>query len=153
MVTRSPRESDLGDALRRLYEPGAAVPPDVDDAMRRAFAEHFAAPRPLARFRWARPAAAAAIVLVGLAVWAVVPRSAPHAGAPLATLDRADLDANGKVDILDAFDLARGIESGRRLDLALHDVNGDGVVDFRDVDMIAHRAVSLDVHLEGGVGG
>ncbi|MCP3906226.1 MAG: hypothetical protein GY715_21595 [Planctomycetes bacterium] len=159
MVTRSSHEPDpapvdLGDALRRLYEPETTVPADVDRSLRAAFDEHFAAQPVVTTIRWwTRPAAIAAIVLVGLAVWAVVPRTAPHARIPTAIVDRADVDRSGKVDILDAFDLARGLQAGLALDPALHDVNTDGVVDARDVDVIACRAVSIGVRLEGGVGG
>ena len=56
---------------------------------------------------------------------------------------REDFDRDGRVDILDAFALARRIEEGgessRRWDL-----NEDGAVDRRDVDAIAMAAVSLE---------
>ena len=62
-----------------------------------------------------------------------------HPGSVL----REDLTGDGKVDVLDAFFLARQIKNGGPLDLKW-DVNGDGVVDQRDVDWIASKAVSLE---------
>jgi hypothetical protein len=55
---------------------------------------------------------------------------------------REDLNRDGKVDILDSFALARELKSGRSLPASM-DVNGDGVVDERDVTSIAGRAVVL----------
>jgi len=55
---------------------------------------------------------------------------------------REDLNRDGKVDILDSFALARELKSGRALPKGL-DVNGDGVVDERDVTSIAAHAVAL----------
>jgi hypothetical protein len=47
------------------------------------------------------------------------------------------------VDILDAFALARQLKQGGSGNLQL-DVNGDGVVDERDVAALAARAVKLE---------
>jgi hypothetical protein len=55
---------------------------------------------------------------------------------------REDLNRDGKVDILDSFALARELKSGRSLPKSL-DVNGDGIVDERDVTSVAARAVAL----------
>jgi hypothetical protein len=53
-----------------------------------------------------------------------------------------DLNGDGRVDILDAFVLARRLEQGpvanRKLDL-----NGDGLVDRHDVEVLATHAVRL----------
>ena len=51
------------------------------------------------------------------------------------------------MDILDAFALARRLETGETLDIAL-DLTRDGSVDGADVDAIAMRAVKLN----GGTG-
>ena len=56
---------------------------------------------------------------------------------------QADIDRNGEVNILDAFTLARHIESRQPLS-QLWDLNGDGLVDRRDVDTIAMAAVRLN---------
>ncbi len=56
---------------------------------------------------------------------------------------REDLNHDGKVDILDAFTLAKQIKSGAPLKSAL-DINGDSVIDSRDFETIAAHAVKLD---------
>ena len=56
---------------------------------------------------------------------------------------REDVNQDGKVDILDAFILARELKSGPATDPNL-DVNGDGVINHRDIEVIAARAVSLE---------
>ncbi len=53
-----------------------------------------------------------------------------------------DIDLNGRVDILDAFKLARYVESSERTEKKW-DVNGDGLVNNDDVDMVAFAAVRL----------
>ncbi len=58
--------------------------------------------------------------------------------------DRADIDHNGRVDILDAFALARRLQQGSQRGV---DINGDGVVNKADVDAIASQAVKW----KGGV--
>ena len=90
-------------------------------------------PRPIAARRWVRVAAAAAVVVAAL--WAVpkVFRTAVPGG----------VDQSGRIDILNAFQLARRVARSERLD-ATWDVTGDGVVDGVDVDAIAQRAVALD---------
>ena len=52
-----------------------------------------------------------------------------------------DLDGNGRVDILDAFAVAREIRSGRNQ--SEFDINGDGRLTQADVNEIAQRAVTL----------
>jgi len=47
------------------------------------------------------------------------------------------------VDMLDAFALARELQQGRTPRPQL-DLNGDGVVDERDVEVLAARAVTLE---------
>jgi hypothetical protein len=54
--------------------------------------------------------------------------------------ERADIDRNGHVDILDAFDLARRIQHGSS---PAADINGDGIINKADVDAIAAQAVKL----------
>lgn len=54
---------------------------------------------------------------------------------------RADLDRSGRVDVLDAFLLARKLAAGTAG--PEFDLNGDGVVDRRDVDLAANQAVRL----------
>ena len=55
---------------------------------------------------------------------------------------REDFDRNGRVDILDAFGLARGLE-GTAAPGPEWDLDGNGIVDRRDVDLMAMAAVRL----------
>jgi hypothetical protein len=55
---------------------------------------------------------------------------------------REDVNQDGRVDILDAFELARALKRGETA--GRWDLNGDGVVDERDVTVIAARAVKLE---------
>jgi hypothetical protein len=66
----------------------------------------------------------------------VGPRTAARAGsAP------NDLDGNGRIDILDAFVLARSMAAGRGS--LVNDVNHDGRLDQSDVRALAQAAVTL----------
>jgi hypothetical protein len=89
---------------------------------------------------WAAAAAAAIVLLVAIPQFFKQPALGP-AGDP--GLARGDLNHDGHVDILDAFALARQLKQGEARNLQL-DVNGDGVVDERDVAAIAARAVRLE---------
>lgn len=90
------------------------------------------------RGRWSRIAAAAVLALTAiLAIRIGVPASTP------AQLAR-DINRDGRADILDAFTLARRIDSGGVLPTAF-DIDGDGSVNQRDVDAISARAVSLGI--------
>ena len=80
-------------------------------------------------------AAVATIVAAGVLVWLTV-----H---PRPALRPEDLNADGQVDMLDAFALARELQQGSTPRPQL-DLNGDGVVDDRDVQALANRAVSLE---------
>ena len=89
---------------------------------------------------WVSVAAAAVVLLVAIPQFSKRPTLAPARDAAFA---RWDLDRDGRVDILDAFALARQLKQGGTGNLQL-DVNGDGVVDERDVAAIAARAVKLE---------
>jgi len=89
-------------------------------------------------------AAAAAVVLIAAAgaLWrGGLGSSAPAAEAP-AWIGRADdVNRDGRVDVLDAFALARAVDAGDRR--SEWDVNRDGAVDKGDVDAVALAAVAL----------
>jgi hypothetical protein len=55
----------------------------------------------------------------------------------------SDIDHSGRVDILDAFKLARQIKAGLQPS-EKWDMNGDGLVNRKDVDLVAFAAVRLD---------
>ena len=85
-------------------------------------------PRPLHLVRWS---AAAAVLLVFL--WIANRGRGGDVGL--------DLDGSGRVDVLDAFRLARSLRDGTTD--GLHDVDGDGRVDERDVAALMGEAVRL----------
>lgn len=145
-------------ALERLQKPRVVVPPHVDDAILSQarqylcqspgarqtgrwtrFWEHIRGVLATSRFNRPKLAlgAAATIALV-LFVWL----------APFSPLHRAnagleDVNHDGQVDILDAFALARRLQQGKRPQPQL-DLNGDGMIDERDVLVIAAHAVRMD---------
>lgn len=160
---------ELVNEMRRLYPSGGPVPTELDEAILVAARARIATRRRawivLRRVSIAATAAAAA---VGLAVWIGQrgPKSTPSAERMIAAVtpaDPKDIDRNGRVDILDAFILARHLESraddlvgpediaasakkdsGRGGARPSHwDVNEDGVIDNGDVNAVAMTAVSL----------
>jgi hypothetical protein len=135
---------DLADA----YRPPGEVPGDVDRRLAGMARARFASPPFVAARRRrlllrvvATAAVGAAAAVVALLVWTGPsglpghPRP-PAGGAP-------DIVISVEPTILDAFALARqleaGVDAGRQWD-----ANADGLVDRRDVDAIARRAVQLE---------
>lgn len=145
--------------LGKLFAPDRLIPSDIDRAVAEAARRHFARPqRRLWWLKWTVPATAAAAIALACLWWAY--QSATPSGAPMAvsqlaeeraTIEgqaeagaaQADIDGNGKVDILDAFALARHIEGKQPADRTW-DFNGDGLIDRRDVDTVALAAVRLN---------
>jgi len=142
----SPRfASDLGE----LFASEEAIPDSVDRAIAEAARRHLRrSPRKLWWVRWSVPATAAAAILLGVSLWwfkAGAGLHTAHEGAPQATsvsLSQADIDRSGQVNILDAFTLARHIEAKQPVERTW-DLNGDGLIDHRDVDAAAQAAVRL----------
>jgi hypothetical protein len=142
------RESEAPDALRRdlqaLFAPEVEVPATVDRAVMVTARRRLSRPRPVLRLV-RRVAAAAALVAVVLLVrmFANLGERAdgrtPTRSASVAALD---FDRDGRVDVLDAFALARRVERGEPL-ATRWDLNGDGKIDRRDADVIARRAVAI----------
>jgi hypothetical protein len=155
------REHRLSDRfrkdLRALYQPAGSVPPEIDKAILDQARHRLAKRRRIIlRLRWAggpdaqrrfvRWAAAAAVVAIGVFLYH---GSAPH-NHPSSIINhqsaaaerRPDIDGNGRVDILDAFRLAKNIES-RGPTAAEWDINNDGRVDRDDVDAVALAAVRV----------
>jgi hypothetical protein len=140
--------------LNALFEPQVGVPPEVDRAVMDRVNKHFAAvqsgkPRRW-RVRWAwRIAAAAAVIIFAFSLdltKQIVPTT-DHLPLVRAVreppLQPVDIDRNGRVDILDAFKLARQIETDAPAETEW-DINGDGLINRSDVDMVALAAVRLD---------
>jgi hypothetical protein len=89
---------------------------------------------------WVAAAAAAILLLAAIPQFFKQPAPGPARGSAFV---RGDLNHDGRVDILDAFALARRLKEGETRNPQL-DVNGDGVVDERDVAALAARAVKLE---------
>ena len=138
-------------ALKEPPARRAFVPPAVDAAILRAARQHFArissvAPSNgetagvrgwlawLLRPRIVWPTATACLALIGLIHFASRPSQPQFA--------REDVNRDGRVDILDAFQLAREKESGASP--AGIDLNEDGRIDRRDAELIATHAVKLE---------
>ncbi len=134
--------------LKALFEPQVGVPPEVDRTVIDRAQKHFA---PLQsgkgrrlRVHWGwRIAAAAAVVIVAFSLDLTKQTGPTTDSLSLVKTQAVDIDRNGRVDILDAFKLARHIESAGNTETKW-DFNGDGLVDHSDVDMLAHAAVRLD---------
>src|SRR5262245_56051390 len=118
--------------LRALLGPRVAMPDAIGTALRAAARRRRFAPlRPLL-------AAVAAALLLALPLLFVLQQRA-GSGGPLA---REDFDRSGRVDVLDAYRLALALAKDQSVDPAF-DLDGDGRVDRRDVDLIAARAVAI----------
>jgi len=136
----------LVEALGGLHR-GPAVPGEIDRAiLAEAKAGYLRRRRFWLAARAAGATAAAAAIVI--AVVAVRERRERAAAPVAAVVMPGDLDRSGRVDILDAFLLARRVRDGSSTNG--DDVTGDGVVDQRDVDRVAGLAVSVG---DGGKGG
>jgi hypothetical protein len=126
----------LAGALRAAYEHRVRIPASVDQAVLSAARAKFAQRRSLRLFvRWG------AGIAVGIAAMIVVVVSLHHP-AGNAVIAKGDINADGNLNIVDALTLARHIAAGDKLEKAW-DINGDGVIDQKDVDALASAAVSL----------
>ena len=135
----------LREALGRMYGEVASVSAELDHrilgAARSAYAQR--GRRWMAARWWGSGLAAAAAIVLALRVFVIHPASSRQGMNPSRQVARlGDVDHNGRVDILDAYRVARKIARHEPLDPAW-DVNGDGVVDQKDVDLIAHMAVRV----------
>ncbi len=134
-------KTDLGN----LFKPRHTVPPEIDRAiLDKASGKIFGRQRRHRIIRRIGTVAATAAVI--LLAFSLDLSKKPKTQAPstyLAQTISFDIDQSGRVDILDAFKLARHIESTANVD-ANFDMNGDGLVNRGDVDFIALAAVRLD---------
>ena len=134
-------------ALRALTPPDNGPDPQVFLAEAR---RHFAGAR--RRRRRLTLAACASAVAALLLVYVGLPWNFLHGPEEDRSPDAGsarlvgDLDRNQRIDILDAFALARALEGSGLTgpSLASADLSGDGRVDRADVLALARAAVSLD---------
>ncbi len=152
----------LSEDLNTLFKPQFSVPSEVDRAIMDKAHQHFIPKHWRHRIFhhisiW-RIAAAAAVIIFAFSL-NLTEKHGPSTNRTVLVKARAvDIDRNGRVDILDAFKLARHIESADRTKTNLSpvsstgqalrrqgwDINGDGLVNRNDVDSVALAAVRLD---------
>lgn len=150
----------LAAGLMRLHARSPQTPAEIDESMRLEIRAHFDAIQRaggverIAGRRWRIGAAAIAFAggvaaLIALAMWLNAPMT-PQSNAPMAQAPTppapGDVDSSGRIDILDAFQLARRIEAAEAFEepsTRIFDLTGDGAVDQRDVDAVAMRAVTV----------
>jgi len=146
MDLRAP--SKLSTDLKILFEPQVGIPPEVNRAVMDRAHKHLV---PLQsgkswhrriHWGWRIGAAAAVIVLAFSLDLTKQPDSKTDSFSLLSKTQAVDIDQNGRVDILDAFKLARHIESADQTETEW-DFNGDGQIDRSDVDVVAFAAVRL----------
>lgn len=133
---------DFSDDLGVLFSTDKPVPPEVDRVIVGMGRRHLMASkrRRLPVLRWVGAAAAVVLLALGLSfLGSETERSSELAGYVV----RTDVDRNGRVNILDAFALARHVE-GTDPKATKWDFNDDGSVDHKDVDLVAFAAVRLD---------
>jgi len=140
--------SKLSADLNALFQPPVGVPPEVDRAVMDRADKHFARfqsgkGRHL-RVHWAWRIAAAAAVIIFAFSLDLTKKTGPATDSfSIGKTQAVDIDRNGRVDILDAFKLAKQIESAGPAETEW-DINGDGLIDRSDVDVVALAAVRLD---------
>ena len=152
----------LSEDLNTLFKPQFSVPPELDRAImdqanRRLIQRHWRH-RIFHHISLWRIAAAAAVIIFAFSLNLTQEPGPSTSRTVLVKAQAIDIDRNGRVDILDAFKLARHIESADRTKRNLSpvsstgqalrkqgwDINGDGLVDRNDVDLVALSAVRLD---------
>jgi hypothetical protein len=131
--------------LGNLFKPQHSVPPEVDRAVLDRAGRKLI--RPQRRHNIIRRigivAATAAVIILAFSLDLSRKSGQGVRESYFAETKSADIDHSGRVDILDAFKLARQIESATDIDTSF-DMNGDGLVDRGDVEFIAKAAVRLD---------
>jgi hypothetical protein len=133
----------LEQSIQALYQPYFGVPGEIDE---RVLADaRRVLHRPGLRFSF-RPSVLATAAVLALAASVTFFLWTRHRTVPARVSQTAvagDLDADGRVDIVDAMVLAASIERHETAPAA-RDINGDGLVDRSDVDALALMAVRLD---------
>ncbi len=137
--------------LRTLFKPQLSVPPEVDRAVIDKSHQHFIpkhwSHRIFQHVSLWRIAAAAAVIIFAFSLNLTQKPGPTTSPSNLVEAQAVDIDRNGRVDILDAFKLARHIESADAE--KKWDINGDGFVNRKDVDLVASAAVSLPLQKQG----
>lgn len=143
-------------ALKKRFGPVPDVPSNIDQLIladaRRHFEQHGpGAQRPtrhrrVSRWQWTLIGSSLAAACVLFFAMKPQPPQFEHTFAARSVAVSADaestsdVDRNGRVDILDAFAMARQIRSGQG---TRYDMNHDGRLDTLDIDIVAREAVKL----------
>lgn len=145
---------EVVDRIRRHSGASVPVPPAVDEAILTNARRHLAAVRasrpaavvPRRVFRKTVLTVVTASLMIVAAVWQFRLRPPEDPAARVANAGRPtdpdDVNRDGRVDILDAFTLARRVERGEPFS-ADQDRDRDGRVSRADVDELAGRVVML----------
>lgn len=135
----------LAQGLKTLYAARVQPAAEVDESLRVEIRNHFARTAASPRRHWRTlPWAIAAVILISVTSWLIWPGYQPPKHAPLIAHQPSDIDRNGRIDILDALQLAEILDGGLASSAAFaYDINKDGTFDQRDVDFIAMEAVRL----------
>ncbi len=149
--------SDFSADLKGLLQPPNSVPQAIDKKIIAMAQAKFSKKPHYKILRWLAPLAAAAVIIVAVSLnmpkqvskKAVTENKAITLQTPMAKLpDRSvaisgeDIDKDGSVDILDAMKLdmkIKNADAGPE-----YDFNKDGVVNKKDVDMVAFYAVRIN---------
>ena len=129
----------LASELKSRYGPIPEIPEAIDRAILVDAQRHLHQTIPVrirANRRWRFAVVGSSVAAACMLLFAMN-RQEPQQPASVAR----DLDGNGRVDILDAFAIAREIQNGRNQ--PRFDINGDGRLTQADVNEIAQRAVTL----------
>lgn len=132
-------------ALQQLEKERVFIPPSVDERILARAQEQI---RRAARRQRRRQVATRVLALaacIAFLAW-IAATNIFRPGRQQANSGRnlpEDVNGDGRVDILDAFELARVIERGNPLP-SKADLNGDGRVDSADVEIIARHSVSIE---------
>ena len=143
-------------ALRKRFGPVPDVPSSIDQSIladaRRHFEQHGPAALRLTKRRrvsvWQWTAIGSTVAAACVLFFALMPQQPNQAVKIVATSDgsasgeerTSDVDRSGRVDILDAFAMAREMRDGRS---GFRDINHDGRFDQLDIDLVAREAVKL----------
>jgi hypothetical protein len=140
--------SKLSADLKDIFKPQIEVPPEVDRAVMERARKHLSplqsgkGKRLWVHWSW-RIAAAAAVIILAFSLDLTKRPDKTTDGFSISKTQAEDIDQNGRVDILDAFKLAKHIESADHTETKW-DLNGDGLIDRNDVDVVAYAAVRLN---------
>ncbi len=122
-------KSILADARRYFEQPGSA-------SLRPA------RPRKISAWQWTAIASTITAACAVSVVWQPAEKTGESfiKATKVQEPEGSDVDRNGRVDILDAFALARQIRDGVG---SGHDINHDGRFDQRDIELVAGESVKL----------